>query len=306
VGAITNSGPVTLGAGGRYVWDIQDGAGAPGTGSDFVRSGAGLDVQATAMNPFIVQVQTFGEVTPGNLPNFENTSSYSWVLASGDGVTNFSPAEFAVDSGNFADDLAGGYFFIATNGSSLTVNFTNNHPPSVTDVSYYATPGGFLQIPLAALAPHWSDPDGDPVQFVSVAGDSATGTNNVSSDGAYLYYTNLVDGADTITYTVADVRTNPPAIYRPGDTVQTGIGLVQIQPPAAITGLSVTGTHFTFGSSNGIPRANFAILESTNVTLPATNWSVIETGSFDGNGVLQFTNNFDPSVPQKFYQLRLQ
>jgi hypothetical protein len=306
VGAITNSGPITLGAGGRYVWDIQDGAAAPGKGSDFVGSGSGLDVQATAVNPFIVQVQSSGEVTPGNLPNFENTSSYSWIIASGSGLTNFSPAKFAVDSGNFADDLAGGYFFIAANGSSLTVNFTNNHPPSASDASYYVPPGGVLQIPLAALAAHWSDPDSDPVQFVGVAGDSANGTNNVSSDGTYLYYTNQAGGADTITYTVADVRTNPPAVYRPGDTVQTGVGLVQIQPPASITSLSVTGTNFSFGSSNGIPRANFSILESTNVTLPETGWSVIQTGSFDGNGILQFTNNFDPAAPQKFYQLRLQ
>jgi hypothetical protein len=258
------------------------------------------------VNPFIVQVQSSGEVTPGNLPNFENTSSYSWIIASGSGLTNFSPAEFAVDSGNFVDDLAGGYFFIAANGSSLTVNFTNNHPPSASDASYYVPPGGVLQIPLAALAAHWSDPDSDPVQFVGVAGDSANGTNNVSSDGTYLYYTNVAGGADTITYTVADVRTNPPAVYRPGDTVQTGVGLVQIQPPASITSLSVMGTNFSFGSSNGIPRANFSILESTNVTLPATNWSVIGTGSFDGNGILEFTNNFDPTEPQKFYQLRLQ
>jgi hypothetical protein len=306
VGTVTNSGPITFGAGGRYIWDIQDGVGAPGTGSDFIASGAGLDLQASAANPFVIQVQTFGEVEPGNLPNFENTSPYSWVIASATGITNFSASEFSVDSGEFADDLAGGYFFVGTNGNSLTMNFANNHSPAASDVSFYLPPGGVLQIPIATLASHWSDPDGDPVQFAGVSSASVNGTNNVSSDGTYIYYTNMNSGADTIAYTIADVRTNPPAIYRPGDTQQTAVGLVQILPPASINALSTAGANFLFGSSNGIPGANFSILASTNVSLPVTNWSVIQTGSFDGNGSLQFTNAIDPSAPQKYYQLRLQ
>ncbi|HEY2083295.1 MAG TPA: hypothetical protein VGI88_10960, partial [Verrucomicrobiae bacterium] len=306
VGSITNSGPITFGAGGRYVWDIQDGGGAPGTASDFIASGAGLDLQASAANPFVVQVQTFGEVDPGNLPNFGNTSSYSWVIASGNGITNFSASEFTVDSGQFADDLAGGYFFVGTNGNSLTLNFANNHPPSASDASYYLPADGVLQIPIAALASHWSDPDEDPVQFAGVTGASANGTNNVSTDGTYIYYTNMNNGADTITYTIADVRTNPPAIYRPGDTQQTGVGFVQVLPPATISGLGVSGTNIFLASSNGIPGANFSVLMSTNLMAPVSNWSVIRTGSFDGGGSLQFTNSVDPTAPQSFYQLQLQ
>src|SRR6185369_17678070 len=100
-----------------------------------------------------------------------------------------------------------------------------------------------LQIPIAALSGHWSDPDGDPVQFGGVSTNSANGVNNVATDGTYIYYTNALAGADTITYTISDVRTNPPAVYRPGDTVQTAVGLVQILPPPGIGSAVLSGTN---------------------------------------------------------------
>ena len=39
-----------------------------------------------------------------------------------------------------------------------------------------------------------------------------------------IYYTNANNVADSISYTVQDVRTNPPAVYQPGDTIQIAIG----------------------------------------------------------------------------------
>jgi len=56
--------------------------------------------------------------------------------------------------------------------------------------------------------------------------------------GTYIYYTSSNNLADTITYTVADVRTNPPAAYRNGDTVRTGAGLMQILPLPAISAVA--------------------------------------------------------------------
>jgi hypothetical protein len=70
--------------------------------------------------------------------------------------------------------------------------------------------------------------------------------------------------------------------------------------------LGLSGANFSFGGSNGMPGAPFSILASTNMTLPLSNWSVIQTGSFDGNGSLRFTNAIDPAAPQRFYLLQLQ
>jgi len=195
-------------------------------------------------------------------------------------------------------------FFVATSGNSLTVNFANNHPPTATDASYYLSPGSVLRIPIAALAPHWSDADGDPVQFAGVTSASANGTNNVSTDGAYIYYTNMNSGADTISYTVADVRTNPPAIYRPGDTVQTGVGLVQILPPVSISSFAPAGDRLVWSGSNGVAGTPYYVLASSNAALPLASWTPVITNYFDGNGNFQFTNDLS-GTPQRYYILQL-
>ncbi len=301
-GWLTNSGPITLGAGGKYLWTIADAAGVAVTNWSFVDSAAGIDIQSASTNPFTIQVQSSAS---GNLPDFDNDTAATWPVAAGTGITNFAADKFVADSSLFPDDLAGGYFAVSTNANSLVLTFVNNRPPVASDASFYAA-GPVVQIPIAALSTRWSDPDGDAVQFAGVSTNSANGVNNVASDGTYIYYTNALAGADTITYTISDVRTNPPAVYRPGDTVRTATGLVQVLPPASINTVGLSGTNVVFGSSNGIPNGNFSVFSSTNLLMPFSNWSLLQTGAFDMNGSLQFTNGLDPAAPQKFYLLQLQ
>ena len=112
--------------------------------------------------------------------------------------------------------------------------------------------------------------------------------------------------ADTLTYTVADVRTNPPAVYRSGDTMLTGTGLVQILPLPVFGGVALSGNTLTLSGSNGIPGAAYYVLTSTNVSLPVPNWRVVATNTFDTNGRFNFTAPMDPNGAQQFYLLRLQ
>src|SRR6267142_6555313 len=100
-----------------------------------------------------------------------------------------------------------------------------------------------LSIPISSLDSRWSDADGDPVQFVGANTNSANGLNNVSSDGAYVYYT-AAALPDTIAYTIADVRSNAPAVYRPGDTVRTATAEIRIYSFPAITAASINGNNF--------------------------------------------------------------
>jgi hypothetical protein len=162
-----------------------------------------------------------------------------------------------------------------------------------------------LQIPLATLAAQWSDPDGDPVQFAGVNPDSANGTNNVSSDGSAIDYTNATGLADTIFYTIADVRTNPPAIYRPGDTQLTATGLIHVLPPPAIGGIAAAAGSVIFSGGGGIAGGNYYVLASTNLGLPLSNWAVMATNAFDGGGNFNFTSPAAAGAPQSFYLLKL-
>ncbi len=304
IGAITNNGPVTLGAGGTFAVSVQNANGAPVTGWDFLQVNGVLNAQSSNASPFTIQVQSFDPNGSGMVTNFNNNTNYDWVIATATGgITNYSADKLTVDSSLFQNDLAGGYFYLHTNSNSLVLSFTNNLPPSAGTVTLYRM-GNTMTIPVSTLATNWSDPDGDPVTLASV--DSSTNGAGVGTDGNFVYYTNANVVADTVFYTVQDVRTNPPAVYRSGDTQRTAVGQIIILPPALIGNVAMNGSALAFSGSGGIPDTPCYVLVSTNVALPISQWTVIATNSFDGAGVFNWTNSANPNMSQMFYLLRLQ
>src|SRR5581483_10184486 len=79
----------------------------------------------------------------------------------------------------------------------------------------YQNPNG-IAIPISSLSSNWSDPVADPVVLNSVNGASTNGIA-VTFDSHFIFYAGG-SGGDAIFYSVADVRINPPAIYRMDDT----------------------------------------------------------------------------------------
>ncbi len=305
VGAITNSADVTFGAGGIFSVAVQNALGVPVSGWDFLQAGGQLNVAATAINPFTVQVHSFDPYGSGLVTNFNAATNYDWtVVAASGGLAGYSVGAVAVDTSLFQNDLAGGYFYMRSNAGALVLSFTNNHPPVAATNWVYATPKG-VAIPLSTLARTWSDADGDPVILNSVNAASTNGVT-VSSDGNDIYYTNANAVADAITYTVADVRTNPPAVYRTGDTQQTGTGEIILLPPPAISNVSWNGSGLVLGGTGGIANGPYTVLAATNLTLPLAAWTVLTTNSFDPAGNFTCTNLLDADTPACFFQLKLQ
>jgi len=70
--------------------------------------------------------------------------------------------------------------------------------------------------------------------------------------------------------------------------------------------LSFTGSNLVFSGSNGVPNWNFYLLETTNLPLPLSQWKIIGTNTFDGNGNFVVTNSAASSAPENFYLLKLQ
>ena len=128
-GSITNIGAAVFGAGGRYIFDMKDAIGEPGTNWDFISISAGLSVQSTNTNPFVIKIRSIdGNLNDSNpgAADFGTDSSQSWIIATAaGGITNFSVDKFTVDTSAFANDLAGGHFSVATNGNSLLLTFTS-------------------------------------------------------------------------------------------------------------------------------------------------------------------------------------
>ena len=310
VNAITNTGDITFGTNGNYVLDMEDASGQSGTNWDQIFAGGNFIVQSTSGNPFIIQLRSIdGDVNDGNpgAANFGNASAQSWSIAMATNVAGFASNKFVVDDSQFQNDLAGGYFIVTATTNSLQLTFVPNDPPVANDAAFYLPSSGTLQIPISSLAAGWSDPDGDPVQLFGINNSSANGINNISNDGNYIYYTappgtNAVP--DEILYTINDVRTNPPGIYRPGDTHQIATGVIHILRPPAIGKLTLTANNLIFSGSNGAPNGMFYVLASTNVAQPLTNWTVISTNNFDAGGNFNFTNPVDANNFQEFYLLK--
>lgn len=309
VGTFTNTGSITFGAGGTYIFDMADASGQSSNSWDFFSAGSNFNIQAIITNPFTIQLRSINGNLNDNNPgaaNFGNASSQSWPMATAAGsITNFVTNQFTVDDSAFLNDLAGGYFIVTTNTNSLELTFLPNHAPAAADAAFYLPAGGALQIPISALAGNWSDPDGDPVQFLGVNGTSTNG-NPVTADANYIYYSSPTNAPDTIFYTVGDVRTNPPAIYRAGDTQLTATGIIHIFPPPVIGNVQLNAGNLVFGGSGGMSNGNYFVLNSTNLTFPLSNWTIISTGAFDLNGNFIFTNTTATNSPQSYFLLKVQ
>jgi parallel beta-helix repeat protein len=304
IGQITATANTTLGAGGGYVVAVQNAIGNGGSGFDFVQVNGQLNIAATATNPFTIHVQSFANGQIDDMTNFSANTNYDWTIAAAGSIANFDPSKFAIDTSFFENDLEGGYFFVHTNNNSLILSFTNNHPPSATTYTLYWTPNG-IAIPISNLAGNWSDPDGDPV-VLSDVDDTSTNGGAVTYDSHFIYYTNANNVADAFGYIVQDVRTNPPAIYRNGDTQRTAAGEIILIPAPPISGFVVSGTNLIFNGSNGIAGRQFYLLGATNVALPLNQWQRVSTNAYDGNGSFNFTNSADPNASQQFYLLQVQ
>jgi len=80
------------------------------------------------------------------------------------------------------------------------------------------------------------------------------------------------------------------------------------QPRIASFGLS--GTALNLSAINGLPGDSYAVLATTNVALPASQWTPVLThGTFDGLGnastSIQLSNTISASVSQQFFRIQM-
>ncbi len=291
----------TWSPGGSLTCSVTNAAGTPGAGYSSLYMAGHLDIQATAGNPYTIQLTSYSGDTPGPAANWSCDSSYAWTIATPTrGVLNFDVAKFAVGTSQFANDLAGGTFAVTTSGDNLQVAFAPNHAPVAGAVSYSFAKGVSFKpfsIPIATfLASNTSDADGDARALVSVTSTNAIVSTNATD--ITLCSTNGV--AESIEYVVRDVRD-----YRAGDTLRMATNYIQILRTNSVSVGTATisnlgGTNMTI-SFYGIPDYNYVIQRSC---LDLSSWVDVITNAAASDGRLEYTETPPNGCNPAFYRIR--
>jgi autotransporter-associated beta strand protein len=97
-----------------------------------------------------------------------------------------------------------------------------------------------------------------------------------------------------------------PGLYWNTNTLMIdGTIRVGVETPPLISSASAVGGQFVISGTGGVTNGAYYVLTSTNLALPASNWTRLLTNQFDAGGNFNFTNPMAPSAPQSFYQLQI-
>ena len=152
IGTLNNTGSILLNGGGTLTVKVQNATTGAGVGNDSVAISGNIGIPATSGSKFTVKLVSLdaNDVVGNSMTNFNNTTNYTWTIATGT-VTNFSSSAFTVDTSAFANALGGGQFFVGTTGNSLVVYFkpasggtVAGTAPSLSNVAIVSTHPTFV------------------------------------------------------------------------------------------------------------------------------------------------------------------
>ena len=134
-GNLTFSAGLTLASGTAISFQVQDAAGAAGTGYDLITvSGSSSILALTAASNTITFNVVFlnADGVDGTPANFSPTSAYSWTFAtSSNAITGFDPNQFHLVTAGASSGLPGIFTFTeSADHQSLLLNFTPVPEPS--------------------------------------------------------------------------------------------------------------------------------------------------------------------------------
>jgi len=151
---------------------------------------------------------------------------------------------------------------------------TSDLVTGLTNVTY----GGALVVSNLSATPFAG---GQTYQLFTASGTKSLNFSSVTLEG---------DGAGSVTGTF-----NPAT----GELSLSSASL----PQPSITQVSVSGSDLILQGTNGAPSGTYAILTSTNVTLPLASWTTNTTGSFTVGGT--FSNSIPiTSEAQRFFLIK--
>ena len=263
-GTLSFARGVSLAGGGNYNWQILDAAGSAGstTGWDLLSVSGTLAINASAANPFKLNLWSLAATAPdvsGNAANFSPTQSSTWRIASAaGGITGFASDAFVINTaptngtGGFTNPIGFGTFSVALAGNDLNLVFSPGTGPTeiVIDVPAGSQTQAQAGYPTIAAA-------------VSV---TKTGAGTLVMDAANAY-----TGPTTVAAGTLQVS-NPAALASTDVTVDTGATLAvaagtTLKAPAVIVdGGTLSAATVAVNAATGI--ASLAINAGTIAAAP--------------------------------------
>jgi hypothetical protein len=154
--------------------------------------------------------------------------------------------------------------------------------------------------------------DGDP-EVVQTLTFNLTNSNpamftvqpSVSTNGTLTYTPNGTSGTATIGVSLTDDATaGGPALTTAGQTFTITVAAATTPPPPVINSATVLTNgafQLTFTNTNNIV---FSVLGTTNLGLPASNWTMLGTTTNIGGGLHGFTDSAATNLATRYYLLR--
>lgn len=128
-----STGAETWNGGGSLLLQINNATGIAGTNWDRLNLSAGLTINATNANRFIINLDGLnGSGALGLVTNFNQASSYSWTIANAASIAGFAPDKFTVDASDFAlNNPYTGVFSLTATTNTLNLVYTPIPEPHV-------------------------------------------------------------------------------------------------------------------------------------------------------------------------------
>jgi|GEM_PF-2244345 len=194
---------------------------------------------------------------------------------------------------------------------AFTFNGVDTDVPPVTGAAN-STSGtsSFLSFNVTVAAGSWAAvggvlgstiPAGSAVS--GTGGTAVISTTNAAANTAFSfgYISGLGAGSDTISYSwTLPGNPNPTA----NAFVAAVFAPLLSQPH--LTGVNLSGTTLSISASNGTAGGSWILLQSSDLTLPLSQWQTNLTGNFDGNGHMSTNITNTATNHQQFYILKVQ
>jgi polygalacturonase len=303
--AITNSAPAT------NVFSM-DGLGSPNSLALYNARAAMSDNTLLSANPITLSASTLSNSTGASLSaasvvNFLLGSNNAAVAVSGNltlnstlNITNgsgFGPGTYTLFT--YSGSLSGtpllgaqppGYNCSLNTNTAKQISLVVGSPPAITN---------------------------QPTGLVVLAGSNATFAVGASGSAplSYQWWLNLTNsgaGGTNASLTVSNAQPADAGGYRVivtnaygAATSSVAVLTVSVPPAFGDIRVAVGGGSVVISGSGGTTNGIYYVLTSTNVTVPASQWTCVATNQFDGASRFVFTNTPDTNFPQSFYLLQL-